>query len=123
MNLQSSPKVLQPPQPLQLEGSGRSLAPWSYPVVGFLLGAVGGVLLGHPLAMVVFSFQEYVHGLNQFNLFGRVLASFAPHMWPMMSLSAVSTGVFGAILGQVFKKLREHQLQIEILHQEFELQV
>jgi hypothetical protein len=49
--------------------------------------------------------------------------SFAPHMWPMMSLFAVSTGIFGAIWGQFFKKLKEHQLQIETLHQEFELQV
>jgi signal transduction histidine kinase len=41
----------------------------------------------------------------------------------MMSLFAVSTGIFGAIWGQVFKKLNEHQRQIETLHQEFELQV
>ena len=44
-------------------------------------------------------------------------------MWPMMTLFGLSTGIFGAILGQVFKKLKEHQLQIETLHQEFELQV
>jgi signal transduction histidine kinase len=123
MNLQSSPKVLQPPQPLQLEGPGRPLASWSYSVVGFLLGAVGGVLLGHPLAMVVFNFHEYIQGQASFNLLERILLSFAPHMWPMMILFGLSTGIFGAILGQVFKKLKEHQLQIETLHQEFELQV
>jgi signal transduction histidine kinase len=99
------------------------LASLSYPLLGFVLGVIAGVLLGHPLAMVVFSFQEYVHGLSQFDLFGRILASFVPHMWPMMTLFGLSGGIFGAILGQIFKKLREHQLQIETLHQEFELQV
>jgi signal transduction histidine kinase len=99
------------------------MAWWGYPVIGFLFGAAGGVLLGHPLAMVIFSFQEYIHGLSQFNLFGRILASFAPRMWPMMALSGIFGGTFGAILGQVFKKLKEHQGQIETLHQEFELQV
>ena len=123
MNLQSSPKVLHPPRPLRLESPGKPLASWRYPVIGFLLGAVGGVLLGHPLAMVVFNFQDFIHGQASLNLLKRILMSFAPHMWPMMTLFGLSTGIFGAILGQVFKKLREHQLQIETLHQEFELQV
>ncbi len=123
MNLQASPKVLQPPRPLRLESAGTPLASWRYPVVGFLLGAIVGILLGHPLAMAVFNFQEYIVGKASLNLLQRILMSFAPHMWPMMSLFAVSTGIFGAILGQVFKKLKEHQLQIETLHQEFELQV
>ena len=123
MNLQTSQKVLQPPRPLRLESAGKPLASWRYPVIGFLLGAVVGVLLGHPLAMVVFNFQEYIHGQASLNLLQRILMSFAPRMWPMMSLFGLSTGIFGAILGQVFKKLREHQLQIETLHQEFELQV
>ena len=123
MNQQTSPKVLPPPRPLQLASTGKTMAPWTYPVIGFLLGVVGGVLVGHPLAMVVFSFQEYVQGLSQLNLFGRILASFKPHMWPMMTLIGMSGGVFGAILGQVFQKLKAHQRQIETLHQEFELQV
>jgi signal transduction histidine kinase len=123
MNRQSGPQVLPPPQPLQLGEVGRPLASWRYAVAGFVLGAIAGVLLGHPLAMVVFSFQEYVHGLSEFNLFDRILASFIPHMWPMMTLTGISGGIFGAILGLVFKKLKDHQRQIETLHQEFELQV
>jgi signal transduction histidine kinase len=99
------------------------MASWSYPVIGFLLGAVTGVILGHPLAMVVFNFQEFIHGQASFNLLDPIRMSFTHHMLPMMTLFALSTGVFGAILGQVFKKLKEHQLQIETLHQEFELQV
>lgn len=75
------------------------------------------------MAMVVFNFQEYVHGQASLNLLKRILVSFAPRMWPMMTLFGLSGGVFGAILGQVFKKLQEHQLQIETLHKEFELQV
>jgi signal transduction histidine kinase len=114
---------LPPPQPLKLESSEKPKAAWSYPALGFLLGATFGVLLGHPLAMVVFSIQEYVQGVSQINLWHKILMSFTPHMWPMMTLFAVSTGIFGAILGEVFKKLKDHQRQIETLHQEFELQV
>lgn len=123
MKQPASPKDLPTPRPIQLQSPGKTRAPWSYPVIGFLLGVVGGVLLGHPLAMVVFNFQEYIHGQASFNLLQRIFLSFAPHMWPMMTLFALSTGVFGAILGQIFKKLKEHQQQIETLHQEFELQV
>jgi signal transduction histidine kinase len=99
------------------------MAAWTYPAIGFLLGAIAGVLLGHPLTMVVFSFQEYIHGLSQFDLADKIRASFAPHMWPMMTLLGISIGLFGALLGMVFRKLKEHQWQIEILQQEFELQV
>jgi signal transduction histidine kinase len=123
MNVPSLPKPLPPPQPLRLGSSEKPVAALSYPALGFLLGVIVGVLLGHPLAMVVFSFQEYVHGLSQFNLFGRILASFSLRMWPMMTLFGISTGIFGAILGQIFKKLKDHQRQVETLHQEFELQV
>jgi signal transduction histidine kinase len=123
MNLPTNHPVLPPPRPLRLESAEKIMAAWKYPTIGFLLGAVAGVLVGHPLTMVVFSFQEYVHGLSQFSLFDRILASFALPMWPMMTLLGVSTGIFGAILGLVFRKLKEHQWQIETLHQEFELQV
>lgn len=123
MNAPSPPKVLSPPQPLRLESSEKPGAAWSYPALGFLLGAVAGFVLGHPLAMVVFNLQEYVHGVSQLNLWGKILMSFSPQMWPMMTLFALSTGIFGAILGEVFKKLKERQVQIETLHQEFELQV
>jgi signal transduction histidine kinase len=123
MNTIPPSKPLPPPQPLKLERSVEPRAAWSYPALGFLLGAIAGVLLGHPLAMVVFIFQEYIHGVSQVNLFGSILASFSPHMWPMMTLFGISGGIFGAILGQIFKKLKDHQRQVETLYQEFELQV
>jgi signal transduction histidine kinase len=123
MNMPLSPKVLPPPRPLRLERPRRPLAAWSYPVWGFCLGAIVSVLVGHPLSMVVLSFQEYIYGQTSFNLLPRILISFTPHMWPMMTLYALSGGVFGTILGQIYGKLKEHQKQIETLHQEFELQV
>lgn len=116
-------KVLPPPQPLRLESFEQPMAAWTYPVIGFVLGAITGVLLGHPLTMVVVSLQEYIQELSPFDLLDRVRVSFAPHMWPMMTLLGISVGIFGAVLGLVFRKLKEHQWQIETLHQEFELQV
>jgi signal transduction histidine kinase len=116
-------KVLPPPQPLRLESSEQLMAAWTYPVIGFFVGAIVGVLVGHPLTMVVVSLQEYIQELSSFDLLDRVRVSFAPHMWPMMTLLGISVGIFGAVLGLVFMKLKEHQWQIETLHQEFELQV
>jgi signal transduction histidine kinase len=118
-----TPKVLPPPQPLRLERSEQPLAAWTYPVIGFFVGAVVGVLVGHPLTMVVVSLQEYIQELSPFDLLDRVRVSFSPHMWPMMTLLGISVGIFGAVLGLAFRKLKEHQWQIETLHQEFELQV
>jgi signal transduction histidine kinase len=117
------PRVLPPPQPLRLESAEQPLAAWTYPTIGFFLGGFVGVLLGHPLTMVVVSIQEYIQRLSRFDLFDKIRASFAPHMWPMMTLLGISCGVFGAALGLVFRKLKEHQWQIETLHQEFELHV
>jgi signal transduction histidine kinase len=123
MNRQEGQQALPPPHPLRLEEPGRSFAWWSYPLRGFFLGAIISVLVGHPLAMVVFNFQEYIQGKASFHLLERIFLSFTPRMWPMMTLYALSGGIFGAILGNVFQKLQEHHLQLQILHQEFELQV
>jgi signal transduction histidine kinase len=123
MNRQPDQQVLPPPQPLRLEEAGRGFALWSYPVLGFLLGAVVSVLVGHPLSMEVFNFQEYIYGQTSFHPLHRLFVSFTPHMWPMMTLYALSGGVFGAVLGKVFQKLRENHLQLQNLHQEFEIEV
>lgn len=112
-----------PPQPLRLEEAGRAFALWSYPFLGFLLGALASVIVGHPLAMVVFNFQDYISGQTFFHPLHRLLISFTPQMWPMLTLFALSGGIFGAVLGKVFQKLRENHLQLQNLHQEFELQV
>jgi hypothetical protein len=48
MNVTSLSKPLPPPKLLRLESVEKPADVWSYPALGFLLGAVAGVMLGHP---------------------------------------------------------------------------
>ena len=104
MNLHSSPKVLQPPRPLRLESPGKPLASWRYPVIGFLLGAVGGILLGHPLAMVVFNFLSLALASITLFAFGGEFLSAIPRFAKTRVANMdtlISTGTLAAYLYSV----------------------
>jgi signal transduction histidine kinase len=94
-----------------------------YPVLGLLLGAAAGIFIGHPLAMVALNVQEYMHNRAPLELSYRILHSFSPRMWPMLTLYILSGAFFGAGFGIIYQKLVENRRHIEQLHQEFELQV
>jgi signal transduction histidine kinase len=94
-----------------------------YPVLGLLLGAAAGIFIGHPMAMVALNVQEYMHNRGPLELSYRILHSFSPRMWPMLSLYILSGAVFGVGFGIIYQKLVENRLHIEQLYQEFELQV
>ncbi len=110
-----------PPVPLKFP-TPRSKAR-AYPWVGLLLGIAGGVLVGHPLAMLVQHLHAAIYEHTQFAPLTVLAHTFSFHMWPMMLLYGLSGGIFGAILGLIFKRLQEHRLLLELLHHEFELQV
>jgi hypothetical protein len=73
--------------------------------------------------MVALNVQEYIHNRAPLELAYRILHSFSPRMWPMLSLYTISGAVFGAGFGIVYQKLVKNRLHIEQLYQEFELQV
>jgi signal transduction histidine kinase len=110
-------------QPVSLKLSVPRGGTRAYPWWGLLAGALAGVFVGHPLSMVVQNFQDSIGTHLPFTPLNAILHSYHWHMWPMMLLYGVSTALFGALLGYIFQRLVDHQLLVEMLHHEFELQV
>lgn len=106
---------LKPPQPL--------LPPWRYPLWGILLGAVIGVLFGHPLSRIIRSFNELAEKGTPLNLGLAISGSFAHNMLPMILIYAFLGAILGGALGFAYQHLKKDRLQQDIYHQEFEIQV
>jgi signal transduction histidine kinase len=111
-------------RPVPLELSPPRSQPRAYALWGLVLGALAGVFLGHPIAMVVQNIQDaIIVGALPSPLSALRHSFHFVQMWPMALLYGVAGGVVGALLGYVLQRLREHELLVEVLHQEFELQV
>lgn len=95
----------------------------NYPLLGLILGVIASIIIGHPLAMTALNIQEYTHNRAPLEPLTRIIHSFSPRMWPMLSLYILSGAVFGLGFGIIYRKLVENRLRIEQLYQEFELQV
>lgn len=96
---------------------------WVYPWLGLLVGLGLGILVGHPLSMVVQNFHAHILEGAPLDIVGAFLHSFHTHMWPMILLFALFGGIVWVVIGWIFKHLRESRLRLDSLHQEFELQV
>jgi signal transduction histidine kinase len=112
------------PRAVPLELSPPRSKPRAYPFWGLGLGALAGFFLGHPIAMVVQNIQDAIIAGAPLAPLTTLRHSFhVVQMWPMTLLYSVATGGVGALLGYVLQRLREHELLVQLLHQEFELQV
>jgi signal transduction histidine kinase len=111
------PKIefLEPPRPVHIHAS--------YPLWGGLAGAVSGVLLGHPLFMMIYVLHEYLYQQVPLDFGQAILHSFSLHAWPVILLFALTGAVFGSGLGWVYSLLKESRLHEELVRKEFELQV
>jgi signal transduction histidine kinase len=106
-----------------LESPKPALVHRNYSVWGFFAGAVSGVLVGHPLFMMVFVFHEYLYQQGPPAFTQAILHSFSFHAWPLTLLFALSGALLGSLLGWVYSLLIESRLHEEYLRKEFELQV
>jgi signal transduction histidine kinase len=95
----------------------------NYSVWGFFAGAVSGVLIGHPLFMVVYVLHEYLHQQGPLDFTQAIFHSFSFHAWPLTLLFGFSGALFGSLLGRAYSLLKESRLHEEYLRKEFELQV
>jgi signal transduction histidine kinase len=114
-NEDRKPVILEPTADGQQKGS----IPWK----GVFLGALIGVLLVHPISMVVRAIHDLIYGGIHAALGPAFFDSFRLEMWPMMTLYAVLGAAVGAALGVVLRHLQENRQRLDNLHQEFELQV
>jgi uncharacterized membrane protein YqgA involved in biofilm formation len=95
----------------------------AYPWASLLLGALVGFLVVHPVTMMVHALHDFIYHGTPLSLGPSLLRSFHFEMWPMMLLYTLLGAVIGSILGIILKRLKEHRQRLDILHQEFELQV
>lgn len=109
--------------PVALTAPIRKEKTWAYPWIGIAFGVATGVLIGHPLAMLAYSFHECMMRGTTCDVTGALFESFHWHMWPMMVLLGLFGGVTWGIIGFILKRLRENRLRLDTLHQEFEFQV
>jgi signal transduction histidine kinase len=111
------PKIefLEPPRPVHMQAN--------YPLWGGLAGAVSGVLLGHPLFMMIYVLHEYLYQQGPLDFGQAILHSFSLHTWPLILLFALTGALFGSGLGWVYSLLKESRLHEELVRKEFELQV
>lgn len=112
-----------PINPVVLEAPIRKEKTWVYPWLGVVFGVAVGILVGHPFAMLAYSFHECLMSGTTCDVPGALFHSFNFHMWPMMALFSLFGGITWGIIGFVLKRLRENRLRLDNLHQEFELQV
>jgi len=95
----------------------------NYSICGFFAGALSGVLVGHPLFMMIFVFHEYLYQKGPPAFTQAILRSFSFNTWPLTLLFGLSGALFGGVLGWIYSLLKESQLHQEFLRKEFELQV
>jgi signal transduction histidine kinase len=95
----------------------------AFPWWGLLIGATVGLLTGHPLAMVVYDFHAHIILGTPLDIWGAVVHSFHPGMWPMIAIYGGIGGLAGSCLGLIARHLKENRLHLDTLHQEFEIQV
>ena len=87
----------EPINPVVLKSPIRKEKTWVYPWIGVALGVAFGILIGHPFAMMAYSFQECLISGNTCDVTGALFHSFHWHMWPMMLLFSLFGGVSGGL--------------------------
>jgi signal transduction histidine kinase len=95
--------------------------PWTYILIGALLGAIIEVAVFNPMEFFLQKIFDYVFlGADiQPELLIRPNI-FKPAKWPGITLTGI---IFGGLLGFIFQRLKEQRRRIQTLHREFELRV
>ena len=113
----------EPLEPIVLEAPTHKERTRLYPWIGLVFGVVVGVLIGHPLSMLVQNFHNYISMGAPLDVWGAISHSFNFHMWPMTLLFALFGGISWLIIGFIFQRFRENRLRLDTLNQEFEFRV
>jgi len=95
------------------EYSGAARAPRHFFLWGLLLGAVAGILVGHPLFMMVFNLHEYLDNHAPLALGEAILHSFSFRAWPLTLLFALSGAFFVGMLGGLYQHLEDNRLSYQ----------
>jgi signal transduction histidine kinase len=80
-----------------------------YILKGIIIGAIVGVVAGHPLFRIVRHLQHYFSHLTPLDLSRPILRSFSLETWPTILFFAVLGAAVGAILGRLYYRLETHR--------------
>jgi signal transduction histidine kinase len=107
--------------PILLKSPISPSRPWTYILIGALLGALFEVVVTNPLEYLLQKVFDYVFlgGDLQPELLLRPNI-FKPAKWPGITLMGI---ISGGLLGFIFHRLKEQRRRIQTLHREFELRV
>ncbi len=94
-----------------------------YPVIGFLLGGMAGLIAFHPLSMLVRAAHETIYFGKELVIGRALISSFQFFMWPMLLLNTLLGMGVGLILGFILMRLKQNRARLDLLNQEFQLQV
>jgi signal transduction histidine kinase len=84
-----------------------------YILKGLLLGAVVGVVAGHPLFMVAHHLHEHFNHRVPLRVTQEILHSFTLAAWPLTLFFAITGGAVGAALGRLYHRLEAHRLSYQ----------
>ena len=101
------------PEHSEPEAPLRQGSTWFYPWIGVLFGVAVGILIGHPLSMLVHDFYNAINFGTPLNVSGALLHSFHWQMWPMMLIFTVFGGIVWGFIGLILQHLRESRLRLE----------
>jgi signal transduction histidine kinase len=80
---------------------------------GLLLGAVAGVVAGHPLFMVAHHLHDHFAHQVPLGVTRAILRSFTLSAWPLTLFFAVTGGVVGVLVGSLYQRLEAHRLSYQ----------
>ena len=95
-------------------------SPWAYILVGALLGPIFEVIASETLNLVLQSVLESIYYQTPLRLYQAISRFFTLREWPGIILTGA---LYGSALGFMFHRLKMHHQRLQILNQEFELQV
>ncbi len=84
-----------------------------YILKGLLLGAVVGVVGGHPLFMVAHHLHDHYAHQVPLRVTGAILGSFRLSAWPLTLFFAIIGGAVGAVMGRLYYRLEAHRLSYQ----------
>ncbi len=107
-------------KPERLELAIHCSSLWPYLLIGALLGAAFEMLVSVPMNAVFRNLFEYIYAGNPLRLTQALAHLAQPGELPAVSVTGF---ILGAALGFVYYRLKENQKRLQILRQEFEIQV
>ena len=110
-------------QMVPLSSPKQAIIPWWHYSFWVLGGILLGVCVGHPLFKIADGLHDFFYDQVFFNPWNIFLASFSLEWWPTLLLYALTSALFGLILGWFYFRIKSKSNQLSHVYHEFEVMV